>query len=84
MRVVHTDDRHVLIPHMLKCRNRYMASLILYDLLGLDTSRKCLQREQRGSSVRVDSVYQLTVQTHDKCRLFPHTVKLPARHLFML
>lgn len=31
-RVAYIDDRHVLIPHMLKCRKRYMASLILDDL----------------------------------------------------
>lgn len=31
-RVAYIDDRHVLIPHMLKCRKRYMASLIRDDL----------------------------------------------------
>lgn len=31
-RVAHIDDRRVLIPHMLKCRKRYMASLIQDDL----------------------------------------------------
>lgn len=31
-RVTYVDDRHVLIPHMLKCRKRYMASLIPDDL----------------------------------------------------
>lgn len=32
LRVAHIDDRRVLIPHMLKCRKRYMASLIQDDL----------------------------------------------------
>lgn len=31
-RVAYVDDRLVLIPHMLKCRKRYMASLIQGDL----------------------------------------------------
>lgn len=31
VRVAHADDRRVLIPHMLKCRKRYMASLIQDD-----------------------------------------------------
>lgn len=42
LRVACADDRRVLIPHMLKCRKRYMASLIQDDLLGLDTSCKYL------------------------------------------
>lgn len=32
LRVAHNDDRRVLIPHMLKCRKHYMASLIQDDL----------------------------------------------------
>lgn len=46
-RVAYPDDRHVLIPHMLKSRKRYMASLIRDDLLGPDTSCKCLRRGHR-------------------------------------
>lgn len=66
LRMAHIDDRRVLIPHMLKCRKRYMASLIHDDLLGLDTGYKCLRRGHDGAvHLQVDSVYQNLIQAHN-------------------
>lgn len=64
-RVAYPDDRHVLIPHMLKCRKRYMASLIRDDLLGPDTSCKCGEGTRRPA-LQVDSVHQIAFSGRNK------------------